>query len=39
MEDGTGRFIYVIREEKIECSRRCRESNHYSGVSLKYFRI
>jgi hypothetical protein len=39
MEDGAGRSIYMIREEEIERSRRCRESDRYSGVSLKYFRI
>jgi hypothetical protein len=39
MEDGTERFIYIIREKKIERSRRCRKSDRYSGVNLKYFRI
>jgi hypothetical protein len=34
MGDGTGRPIYVIREEKIEYFRRCREPDRYSGVNL-----
>jgi hypothetical protein len=39
MENEVGRLIYVIREGKIERSRRYRESDRYSGVSLKHFRI
>jgi hypothetical protein len=39
MGDGAGRPIYMIREGKIEYFRRCRESDRYSGVNLKYLRI
>jgi hypothetical protein len=39
MGNETGRPIYVIRERKIEYFRRYRESDRYSGVSLKYLRI
>jgi hypothetical protein len=39
MENRTGRPIYVIRERKIEYSRRCREPDRYSGANLKYLRI
>jgi hypothetical protein len=39
MGNGTGRPIYIIREEEIECSHRCREPDRYSNVNLKYFRI
>jgi hypothetical protein len=39
MEDGAERSIYIIRKEKIECSRYYRESNRYSGANLKYLRI
>jgi hypothetical protein len=39
MEDEAGRFIYMIREGKIERFRRYRESDRYSGVNLKYLRI
>jgi hypothetical protein len=39
MGDEAGRPIYIIREGKIERSRYYRESDRYSGVSLKYLRI
>jgi hypothetical protein len=39
MEDGAGRPIYIIREGKIEYSRRYREPDRYSDVNLKYLRI
>jgi hypothetical protein len=39
MGNGTGRPIYVIREGKIERSRRYRKSDRYSDENQKYFRI
>jgi hypothetical protein len=39
MRDGAERPIYIIREREIEYSRRCREPDRYSGVSLKHLRI
>jgi hypothetical protein len=39
IENGAGRSIYIIREGEVERSRRYRESDYYSGVSLKYLRI
>jgi hypothetical protein len=37
--DRAGRPIYIIRKKKIERFYRCRESDRYSGVNLKYLRI
>jgi hypothetical protein len=34
-----GRSIYIIRKGKIECFRRYRESDRYSGVNLKHLLI
>jgi hypothetical protein len=39
IKDGAGWPIYMIRKRKIERFRRYRESDRYSNVSLKYFRI
>jgi hypothetical protein len=39
MKNRTGRPIYIIRKKKIERFRRYRESDRYSGVSLKHLRI
>jgi hypothetical protein len=37
--DGAERPIYIIREREIECFRRCRKPDRYSGVNLKHLRI
>jgi hypothetical protein len=39
IKDGAGRPIYIIREKKIERSRRYRKSDRYSNANLKYLRI
>jgi hypothetical protein len=39
IRDEAGRPIYMIRKKKIERFRRYRESDRYSGVSLKHLRI